>query len=276
MNRWIAHRETDSVPYGRTLNVAHRGASAYAPENTIAAFMLAAEMGAQAIELDIQLSYDQQFVVCHDADISRTTNGSGAIHELDLTTLQTFDAGYHFAREGDGRAFRGQGLVIPTLTEVFAAIPRSLLVNVEVKVTLPPPPDSTARHRVVQTLASWLDGHADLGYRERILLSSFDWAMVDAVSEAGLGLPTAYLFTPAVSLSDGLIAACSAGHVAIHPHESLIDERSRSTLAEAHALGIAINVWTVDDDDRMRELLALGVDGIVTNRPDRLAKILSE
>ena len=244
MNHGRAWIEWGGAPHGQTLNVAHRGASTYAPENTIAAFLRAAEMGAHAIELDVQLSRDRQFVVCHDADISRTTNGSGTIHQVDLATLRTFDAGYHFAQEADGTSFRGVGLRIPTLTEVFAAIPGSLLVNVEVKATLRQPSDPTLRHRVVQTLASWLDVYAHRGYRERILLSSFDWSLVNAVHAAALGLPTAYLIAPRTTLRDALTAAAVAGHAAIHPHESLIDEQSLVVLAEAHAFGIAVNVWT--------------------------------
>ncbi|MGA7672462.1 MAG: glycerophosphodiester phosphodiesterase family protein, partial [Nitrolancea sp.] len=236
---WI---ERGGVPHGKTLKVAHRGASAYAPENTIAAFRLAAQLGARAIELDVQLARDQQLVVCHDADVSRTTNGSGAINDLDLATLRTFDAGYHFSHETDGTPFRGQGLRIPTLSEVFAAIPSSLLVNVEVKATLRQPSDPTLRHLVVQTLASWLDDCADQGYRERILLSSFDWALIDAVREAALGVPTAYLIPPRVNLRDALDAAAGAGHAAIHPHESLITEQSRATLVEARKRGIAVIV----------------------------------
>ncbi len=272
MNLWhTRHDETDGP-----LNVAHRGASAYAPENTILAFLRAAEMGADAIELDVHVTRDGHLVVCHDADVSRTTNGSGAIRDLDLATLQTFDAGYRFTLEDGSTPFRGQGVHIPTLSEVFAAIPSSLLVNVEVKATLREPSDMILRNSVVGKLARWLEDHANQQYGERILLSSFDWPLVDAVREAGLGVPTAYLFAPQINLRDALDAAVGAGHAAIHPHESLIDEQSQPTLAEARALGIAINVWTVDDADRIRELIALGVDGIVTNWPDRLMQIFRE
>ncbi len=272
MNLWHTRHDETEGP----LNVAHRGASAYAPENTNLSFVRAAKAGADAIELDVRVTRDGHLVVCHDADISRTSNGSGAIHDLDLATVQTFDAGYRFTVEDGSTPFRGQGLHIPTLSEVFAAIPSSLLVNVEVKATLRRPSDPALRQHVVKTLARWLDEHAGQGYRERVLLSSFDWPLVDAVRESGLGVPTAYLFAPQANLRDALTAAVGAGHAAIHPHESLIDEQSRPMLAEAHRHRIAINVWTVDDADRMRELIELGVDGIVTNRPDRLMAILTE
>ena len=270
MNLWRIRRDGNDAP----LNVAHRGASAQAPENTIPAFQRAAQMGAHAIELDVQLTCDRQLVVCHDADVSRTTNRSGAIRDLDLATLQTLDAGYRFTDENGATPFRGLGLSIPTLTAVFASIPTSLLVNVEVKATLHQPSDTGLRDVVVQTLANWLDDHADQGYRERILLSSFDWEFVDAVRDAELDVPTAYLIPAQFNLRDALAAAVDAGHAAIHPHESLVDEQSQPTLAEAHRLGVAVNVWTVDDVDRMRQLIGLGVDGIVTNRPDRLAETI--
>ncbi len=268
MNYWI-ERGGRNCP---TLNIAHRGASAYAPENTVVAFRLAAELGAQAIELDVHLSRDGRLVVCHDADVSRTTNGSGVIHNLDLATLRSLDAGYRFSQDTESTPFRGKGLRIPTLSEVFAAIPNSLLVNVEVKATLYRPTDPSLRHFVVRALARWLDDHAEQGLRERVLLSSFDWSLVDAVRDAELDLPTAYLISPGVNLQVMLEAASAAKHSAIHPHESLITEQSRATLAHARALDIAVNVWTVDDANRMHELLELGVDGIVTNRPDVLEK----
>ena len=272
MNRWGDTGERE----GKALNIAHRGASAYAPENTIPAFMLAARMGAQAIELDVHLTRDRQLVVCHDADVSRTTNGSGAIHDLDLATLQMLDAGLHFSGETNDTPLRGQGLSIPTLAEVFGAIPNSLLVNVEMKATLSRPSNPALRRLVVQTISGWLGNHADQNYHERILLSSFDWSLIDAVRADGLAIPTAYLVSPQADLRGALAATVERGHAAIHPHESLITEQSRSVLEEAHRRGLSVNVWTVDDADRMRELLALGVDGIVTNRPDHLAEILAQ
>lgn len=112
----------------KTLILAHRGASGYAPENTMEAFELAAKMGADGIELDVHLTADGEVVVCHDEKIDRTSNGQGLITDYTLAELKAFDFGYHFY-EGEGKGFK-----IPTLDEVYGLMSScGMLVNVEIK-----------------------------------------------------------------------------------------------------------------------------------------------
>lgn len=253
----------------RPLVVAHRGASAYAPENTLAAFRLAVEQGAEGIELDVHRSRDGALVVCHDPAVERTTDGRGAIAEQDLAALRGYDAGYHFTTDGGATfPFRGRGLRLPTLAEALAAIPAELLVNVELKAA----EDEAARTALVETVARFL--RARPGEVPRILVSSFDHRIVDAVAAQGVGLRTGYLIPPLAPLDAALAAVRAAGHDALHPHASSLPEAAERTLRAAREAGIDINVWTVDDPEQAQLLAARGVRAIITNRPDALRAAL--
>src|SRR3712207_1049608 len=119
------------------VNLAHRGASALAPENTIEAFRLAVETGAGGLELDVHMTRDGHIVVIHDATVDRTTNGSGAVSEMTLHDLRGFDAGYHFSPDGGpSRPYRGRSVRVPTLGEVLEEFPE-VAVNIEIKAPTP-------------------------------------------------------------------------------------------------------------------------------------------
>src|SRR5918992_5358391 len=119
------------------VNLAHRGASALAPENTIEAFRLAVEAGAGGLELDVHMTRDGHIVVIHDATVDRTTNGSGAVSEITLDELRGFDAGYHFSSDGGpSRPYRGRGVRVPTLGEVLEEFP-GVAVNIDIKAGAP-------------------------------------------------------------------------------------------------------------------------------------------
>lgn len=253
---------------GRPLVFAHRGASAFAPENTFAAFALAATLGAQMIEVDVRLTRDRHLLVCHDGDVARTTNGAGAIHELDLEAIQRLDAGYRFTSDGSRTfPFRGAGCQIPTLGAALEAIPETIEVNVEIKAS-----DAASNEAdVVSALLAFLASRRHLA--NRLLISSFSRAAIERVIQARPEIRTGYLFTPDVSLEAALRYVVDAGHKALHPHESMV--RDPSLVEVVHSAGVAVNVWTVDDPARMRELIRDGVDGIITNRPDLLVKEIS-
>src|SRR5919112_3910522 len=122
-----------TVRGGWPVNLAHRGASALAPENTIEAFRLAVEDGAGGLELDVHMTRDGHIVVIHDAAVDRTTNGSGAVSQMTFDELRTFDAGYDFSPDGGPtRPYRGRGVRVPTLGEVLEAFP-GVAVNIDLK-----------------------------------------------------------------------------------------------------------------------------------------------
>lgn len=234
----------------RPMVYGHRGFSAAAPMNTLAAFEMAADLGADGVELDVQLSRDGHAVVIHDFTVDATTNGSGNVSELSLSQLKALDAGSWF-----DAAWRGAQ--IPTLAEVFEAVGKRLLVNVEIK-TLPPQDDG-----IEQVVA---DDICRAGMESRVLVSSFNPLALQRFRAILPHVPLARLTfsgMPAELSKMWKSVPCEV----LHPGHDEIDEAFMHT---ARAGGYLVNTWTVNDEGRARELVSLGVDGIVSDHPDRM------
>ncbi len=219
--------------------VAHRGASAAAPENTLAAFELAIAQGADGVELDVHRSRDGELVVHHDADAA----GIGLL--LDAS----FDA------------IRAARPDIPTLAEVFS-VTAELMVNVEIKCCgwdPDPDPDHAVAAAVVELVRT-------LDIVERVVVSSFDLAHIDAVRLLDADLATGFLVhghDPAT-----FVGVCvERGHGWLHPDWGNLARHLESTVDAAHAAGIRLDPWTIDDPDTMRRFAAAGVDALITNDP---------
>jgi glycerophosphoryl diester phosphodiesterase len=242
----------------RPLNFAHRGASHEAPENTLAAFLLALELDADGIEFDVQLSRDDQAVVIHDYDLSRTTNGQGLVRERTLEELQQLDAGSHF-----DPAFVEQR--IPTLQEVIDIVRDRLLLNVELKSEHSR--DGTLASVVARTLE-------DNDLLDTVIVSSFEPLLLRRMKQLNPRLRTGFLYAPD---SPRLFRRPWLRYLirfdALHPYYAAVDER---TMRWARNKGYRVNVWTVDEPATMRRLVQAGVDGIITNRPDLLREVLGE
>ncbi len=249
--------------------VAHRGGSALAPENTLAAFDRAAALGADALEIDVRRTADGVVVVFHDEDTARLTGAPGSVEARSFEDLSRLDAGHGFTPDG-GRTFpfRGQGLRIPTLAEVLARYP-ALRLNVDAK------PDEPA---LAEALAEAIRA---AGAEARVCVGSFFDAQAERL---GRLLPGCARYLPEraatchvmAALSGGDAAGCPEGYdLADLPHRmGDLEVVGPPVLAYFHARGVPVHVWTVDDEAEMRALLALGVDGIVTDRPDVLARVL--
>jgi glycerophosphoryl diester phosphodiesterase len=219
--------------------IAHRGASRAARENTVEAFALAVAMGVDGIELDVRRSRDGYLVVHHDARI----DGGAAIIDLDRRDLPGHIPDLHDA--------------LVACAGASGAI--EITVNIEIKNDANEP-DFDADRSIAPLVARDALAVAD---PPRWLISSFDLAMVDAVVATGAGIATAWLV---VNVPEGAVPLLTErGHRALHPWFGSLD---RSTVDECHAAGIAVNTWTCDDPERMRELIGWGVDGICTNVPD--------
>jgi len=241
----------------RTLNFAHRGASTAAPENTLSAFRLARDMGADGIELDVQLSRDGTAVVLHDATVDRTTNGSGAVADLTLVELKALDAGIGFSSD-----FAGER--IPTLAEVFEAVGQDLLLNLELKAMGSEP--SGLEDETLSLIGRY-------GMENRVLISSFNPLALQRVRRAHPLLPLALLYGLSLPEAERERWVQDLRPLAaLHPEHHLVDA---AHLAWARGHHCAVNTWTVDKPEEMRRLLALGVEGIITNRPDLLGDILA-
>jgi glycerophosphoryl diester phosphodiesterase len=258
-------RWTHPALSGAPLLIAHRGGSGLAPENTMLAFYRAVEdWDADMIELDVHASADGQCMVIHDPTVERTTDGTGAVAELTASELQRLDAAHRFTRDGGATyPFRGRGVTIPTLGEVLEAFPRTRF-TVEVKAAAAQVPmlaairAAEAEDRVV--IAGELEENRGrfAEYAGPVSASSSQIRRYWVLQRAGL----AALWTPPADVFQ-------------------VPERhgSRSVVtpgfvAGLHGHGIAVHVWTVDHTVDMERLLDWGVDGIVTDRPDRLARVL--
>lgn len=240
----------------RTLNFAHQGASHEAPANTLPAFLLAAELGADGVELDVHLSRDGEIVVIHDFELQGTTDGQGPVAARTLAELQELDAGAWF-----DPVFSGER--IPTLQQVIDAVADRLTLNIELKTR------GTRDHRLAREVVRVIEKNH---LSRRVIVSSFNpWAL-RSVAGLNASIPLGFLYGPGPTwlLRQGWLRTW-LGVGAIHPHHSLID-RDYARWARAH--GYRLHTWTVDAPARMQELVSLGVDVIITNRPDLLSRLL--
>ena len=251
------------------VNLAHRGASALAPENTIEAFRLAVEAGAGGLELDVHMTRDGHIVVIHDATVDRTTNGTGAVKEMTLAELRGFDAGHDFSPDGGSiRPTRGGGVRVPTLGEVLEEFP-GLPINIDIKAGTP---------GIEETVLGVLREANAAG---RVLVVSTPHAIVKRFRKISGGL----ISTGASKWEIGVFYILSRLHLErlLRPaydalqvplrHRGILIVTPRFVRA-AHARGVRVDAWTINRADEMRRLLDLGVDVIMTDRPGVLAEVL--
>jgi glycerophosphoryl diester phosphodiesterase len=232
----------------RTIVVAHRGASARAPENTMEAFALAAESGAGAIELDVHLTADGQLAVIHDDTLDRTTDATGSVAALDMDVIRRADA--------------GGGQRVPTLPEVLAWLPDRLGLVIELKAR-------AAADAVVTVVAdhpSRTDG--------RLSVISFDEVAIDRVRELDPDIRTGYLLAPGQPIDAAFRWAAERGHAGVHPWEADLGVDPLPILAEARAVGLIVGCYVVNDPVRMRLLSGSGLWGFVTDVPDVAIEVL--
>jgi len=251
--------------------IAHRGGAGLAPENTLPAFDRALELGAACLELDVRRSSDGAVMIFHDESTERITGERGTVEERTAGELALLDAGFSFSPDG-GRSFpfRGQGVRIPTLAELLERHPRARL-NIEAK---------SADARLAQALAAALTA---AGAVERVCIGSAEDEQAERLRAL---LPQACHYLPARAARRHVLAAlagtgawlCPLGwDCAELPYRAAgITVVTRRLVRHFHALDMPVFVWTVDEEGEMRELLAAGVDGIMTDRPDLLARVLAE
>ena len=218
--------------------VAHRGASSLAPENTLSSVRKALEIGAKMIEVDVHTTLDGEIVVMHDADVSRTTNGSGVISEMSYSRIAQLDAGSWFGPE-----FRGEG--VPALDEVLSTVRGRSVLCIEIKRAYP--------KEVLEKVLKH-------GLLDDVVIFDFDHQRLRELRSEEADVCTLALGVDSASLTnieregfDALGASFSKAN------EELVER--------AHEIGMAVFVYTVDDVDRMRRLIEIGVDGIISNKP---------
>jgi glycerophosphoryl diester phosphodiesterase len=250
--------------------IGHRGAAGVAPENTLASFERALADGAAILESDVHLTRDGVPVLIHDDELARCTNGSGRVGDHDVAALQRFDAAWHFSPDG-GRSFpeRGRGHRIPRLDEALRALPRARF-NLELKEDVP--------GLIEESVAAV----ARAGRAHEVLLTSaLDPVMrrlrahvAEEKVDVALGACTGEVARFALAALRG--ERPEPGPMALQIPPDFLGRPlvTRELVEHAHRHDVQIHVWTIDAVDEMRALLALGVDGIVTDFPARLVALL--
>jgi glycerophosphoryl diester phosphodiesterase len=240
-----------------TLVVAHRGASGQAPENTMEAFRRAAELGADAVELDVHLTADGQLAVIHDETLDRTTDRRGRVAELTMDEVSGADAGHTFVRADDaGYPFRERGLRVPALGDVLAWLPDDIGLVVEIK----------ARAAVEPTVAALREHPARRDGRVSVI--SFDEVAIEEAHALDPDLTTGYLLVPSQPVEPALMWATERGHAAVHPWEGDLGTDPSPLISRAIAYGRLMGCYVVNDPERMRQLAANRLWGFVTDMPD--------
>ncbi len=236
--------------------IAHRGASAISPENTIISFKRAIEIGTDAIETDVQMTKDGHLILIHDEQLERTTNGTGAVKDYTLEEIKQLDAGTWFSSIYGGES-------IPTLDEFFRLIyPTSLWVNIEIK-------DGFILYPGIEE--ALVEKIREYHMEERVIISSFNHYSIVKVKSIAPELETAVLYL------EGLYEPWKYGKqlvaIALHPDKNLVFPE---LVQGAHQEGMKVFPFTIDEREQMRSLIGMGVDGIMTNKPDQLILLLKE
>lgn len=253
---------------GRPLVIAHRGGAGLWPENTLYAFERAAASGVDVIETDVRATSDGELVIFHDESVARTTDGAGPLDALTLAELKRLDAAYRFTTDG-GKSFplRGQGVTVPALREVFAALPH-MRFNIEPKSGTP----SLAAPLCRLIRESEMTGRVLVASFTGSTLAEFRRECPEVATSAATGEAMSFL-----SLYEaGLAASYSPAMQALQIPERAGGLRvlTRDFVEAAHARNLRVHAWTINDEGDMRRLIDTGVDGIMTDYPDRLMRVL--
>ena len=232
----------------RPIIIAHRGDKTHAPENTLAAFRLATENGADAVEFDVKLTADGRVIVLHDQTVNRTTNGTGKISQLSLAAVRVLDAGAWYSEN-----FRGE--CIPTLDEVFETVGRLLHINIEL-TNYATPFDS-----LVPRVVDLVKKH---GLQNRMLFSSFLARNLQLTCSLLPQVPCGLLCMRGILGSWGRTFTWRGNYFALHPYLTDVDP---GLVYQVQAAGKRVHVWTVNQDEDLKRMIGLGVDAIITDDP---------
>jgi glycerophosphoryl diester phosphodiesterase len=245
--------------------VAHRGASGYAPENTMAAIKKAITMGVDMIEIDVQLSKDNEVVLMHDLTVDRTTNGKGKVRDLYLEEIKKLDAGKWFSSE-----FLGEK--VPTLEEVIQAINGQCKLLIEVKRV------KSKKLEIENKIVQLINKYNAYNW---CIVQSFETQVIKNIQELDKSIECHKLVTMNISvLPLHIDSRIKTGTIykyktvqSINPYFKMLNKRKVNKI---HSRGQKIITWTVNEQEDMKRMIEMGVDGIITNYPDRLIQLLKK
>lgn len=251
------------------VNFGHRGDSANAPENTLESFQRAVAAGAEGLELDAHMTRDGRIVVIHDNILGRATDGEGYVRDKTLAEIKQLDAGYRF-EDGEAHPYRGEGLRILTLDEVFKEFP-DVAINMEIKEDLP---------GIEEAILAVIRRN---GAKDRTLVAARDHAVIKRFREVSGGAVSTSASEREI-LNFFLISRLNLESFFQPPYDALqipvvyggAKVATPRFIEAAHNRGVRVDVWTVNEPDEMNRLLNLGVDVIMTNRPKVLNTVLEQ
>jgi glycerophosphoryl diester phosphodiesterase len=254
----------------RPLVMAHRGGAGLWPENTLYAFSRAVSARVDVLEMDLHSTSDGALVIIHDETVDRTTDGAGRVNRMTLDQLKKLDAGYRWTSDG-GKSFplRGQGVQVPTLDELFKAFPR-MRFNIDIKQEQP---------SLIKPFCHLIRERNMTG---NVLVASFDTSALEEFRQECAEVATAaspsdvsrFLVLKTISPDNARLPAARALQVPEYAggRQLLTPE----LIEAAHRHHLEVHAWTINDEATMRRLISLGIDGIITDYPDRLIALLDQ
>lgn len=250
------------------LVIAHRGGAGLWPENTLYAFERAAKLGVDVIELDVRSTSDGVLIVIHDATLNRTSDGAGRVSEMTLEQLKKYDAGYRWSSD-NGKSFpvRGSAITVPTLEEVFTALPKMRFI-IEPKQDAP---------SITGPLCGLIRKH---GMSDKVVVGSFSHSIISefrqACPEVATSASPSEVSKFLAMQKAGLDRAYSPPMQALQVPEYMggLQVLSRGFVEAAHGRNLQVHAWTINEAGDMRRIIDMGVDGLMTDYPDRLMKLL--
>lgn len=259
----------------RPLVIAHQGGEHLAPSNTLESFINGYELGVDVLEFDIHMTRDGHLVAIHDDRVDRTTDGSGLVNDLLLEEIKELDAGHYFKDLEGEYSFRGKGVEIPTVEEIFDSLP-NMKWNIEIKDTNNP----DLYEEIVRTYWQTIK---DYGLEGDVLTASFNQDIIDLLikeseDEALVsgGRQEIKKFAVLHFLFLNRLYKPSVNAIQIPTKDGRISLKSKLLIKGAQKIGMDVHYWTINDPDLMRELLELGADGLITDRPDLMLELLEE
>jgi glycerophosphoryl diester phosphodiesterase len=254
----------------RPLVIAHRGGAGSFPENTLYAFEQSWKLGIDVLETDVRETADGKLVLLHDRTVNRTTDGEGNISEMTLETAKNLNAGYKFSTDG-GQNFplRDQKITIPTLEEIFTALPQAKF-NIEMKNE-----SETIAASLCETIRKYK-------MTEKVVAASFSQSNLDkfrrlcpeVATSASTSEVTKFLTYYKTGLGENFSPQMSALQVPLRL--GAIEVVSKEFVETARKLNLQVHVWTINKPEDMQKLIELGVDGIMTDYPDRLLEVVGK
>lgn len=245
--------------------ISHRGANKYAPQNTIPAFEKAIEIGVDGFETDVHFSYDRRIVICHNYTVDETSDGSGNVSSMTAERLRDLDFGSYFSDKFIGTK-------LPLLEEFLDLCKNDMISVMNIEIKEPLNGDKTIADETINMVKEY-------GLFDKLLISSFDPEIIKQCKKVDPDCKTGFLYSPDKSVTykkmlfNYVKFAKEIGADYLHPHFSLVNEKY---VNKCHENGIGVNPWTVDADDTVKKMIDAGVDGIITNCPDSVNKIISE